>query len=155
MSCGTQNGNFVNKCGGILGAVGLIVLTGCNQSSAPTEQKTLDTSLCQFAVGSCQQTINNLNLSLSIDPVNAPSETPITYQLEFSEPVEHLKAQIAGRDMFMGTIPLVWQSENSRLFETTASYGSCSSGYMVWRLQLEFQHKGKTNLVHFDFLADN
>lgn len=58
--------------------------------------------------------------------------------------------------MFMGVIPVKWQQVGENSYQASAVYGSCASGYMVWRLMLSYtDEQGLTKQAWFDFLADN
>ncbi len=142
----------------------IVLLTACSegdnstviaQNAAKNSVFSIDDSLCQFAQAPCQQTINGIDISLSITPEMTPSEKPLTVSLTFSEPVQLLGARVEGRDMFMGVIPLNLTETAESRYNGTLVYGSCSSNYMVWRMFVSFNVKGQQQHVMFDFLADN
>lgn len=116
---------------------------------------TVDQTLCQFAQKPCQQTINDIDVSLSISPGSTPSEQPLAVSLTFSKPVKLLSARVEGRDMFMGVIPLNLTENDKSSYKGTLIYGSCSSNYMVWRMFVSFSVAEQQQHVMFDFLADN
>ncbi|QIZ76582.1 hypothetical protein [Ferrimonas lipolytica] len=127
-----------------------MLLSGCGFDK-PTEQgdqpQLIDPTLCQFSQGSCRQA----NASLAITPVNAPSEQPLLLQIYLPDGYEVVDARIEGRDMFMGVIPIQFAGN-----QATATYGSCSSDYMVWRLfYTAANQNGEQISGVFDWLADN
>ncbi len=115
----------------------------------------IDTSLCQFQHKPCEQSLNELLVSLNISPESAPSEKPLQVDLTFSKKVENLTSRIEGRDMFMGVIPVNLVETNKNHYQATTIYGSCSSNYMVWRMFVSFTYQEQLHSLWFDFLADN
>lgn len=147
-----------------ISVLNIILLTACsegNDSTVVAQNTTknsafpIDNNLCQFAQAPCQQTVNGIDISLSITPESAPSEKPLAVSLSFSESVQLLGARVEGRDMFMGVIPLNLTETAESRYNGTLVYGSCSSNYMVWRMFVSFNVKGQQQHVMFDFLADN
>lgn len=130
--------------------------SGCDQSQKTAEVKVDETGLCDFHSGPCSQTIGENIITLELNPANAPSEKPLKFNLKFSSPVVIGDSRIEGRDMFMGLIPIKWQQQAESHYQASAIYGSCASGYMVWRLMVSFtDEQGLTKQAWFDFLADN
>ncbi|QSX38891.1 hypothetical protein [Shewanella sedimentimangrovi] len=57
--------------------------------------------------------------------------------------------------MFMGIIPLKLEKSDENRYQANAIYGSCSSGYMVWRLFLNLEtDAGRQQSLWVDFRAD-
>ncbi|WP_227006669.1 hypothetical protein [Shewanella donghaensis] len=135
----------------------ILNLSGCDSQSKPKSTKinVVDSSLCQFEHGSCNQVVNSVEVRLLINPTFTPSEKPLAIDLAFSDAVEDVSMRIEGRDMFMGLIPVALKSDDSQNYVGTAIYGSCSSNYMVWRALVSFKVNGKPQSTWFDFLADN
>jgi len=130
-------------------------LGGCDLGDKSTHANKTDSSLCDFYAGSCVQNSLNGDISLSLEPAGAPSEKPLKFRLKSQSPIKLLSARLEGRDMFMGVIPVKFEKSDEKHYEATATYGSCSSGYMVWRLWLNLEtDKGQNQSLWFDFLAD-
>jgi hypothetical protein len=129
--------------------VGTLLVTGCSQDNANSKSHTNDIDrLCQFDNGPCR----DADSALSLFPVHAPSEQWLKLTLYVPENLKIIAAKMEGRDMFMGVIPVTFDDSG----RASIIYGSCSSGYMVWRLMVEFEdEKGKTFTRQFDWLADN
>ncbi|MEE2029530.1 hypothetical protein DIKCMJMK_03422 [Shewanella oneidensis] len=131
-------------------------LTACNEK---TEQQvktpSADPSLCAFTQGDCLKVAGDVTLRISLSPGNAPSEKPLTLKLLSSDVVDNLQVRLEGRDMFMGVIPVNINQVDKTSYEGQLIYGSCSSGYMVWRGLISFTRNGSEQVVTFDFLADN
>lgn len=115
----------------------------------------IDTSLCDFKSGACVGVKQDLSVALTIDPINTPSEKPLSIQLSSNKTIKLISSRVEGRDMFMGVIPLKLNETSKNNYQGTLVYGSCSSGYMVWRLFIEFEYNGQRQTMFYDFLADN
>ncbi|WP_372872710.1 hypothetical protein [Shewanella sp.] len=130
--------------------------SGCDQSQKTSQTHFDSNDLCDFHQGACQLMLDENIVELSITPADAPSEKPLIFQLKISDTLRITESVIEGRDMFMGIIPLNWQKRGENLYQSSVIYGSCASGYMVWRLKITFiNDKGLTKQAWFDFLADN
>ncbi|MCW3173767.1 hypothetical protein [Shewanella subflava] len=114
----------------------------------------VDNSLCNFYAGACSKNVNEIEVQLSFAQAMAPSERPIDLTLTFSDEVSEVKMSVEGRDMFMGVIPVILKTEDQQTYQAQLIYGSCSSGYMVWRANVTFDYQGVSRQVWFDFLAD-
>lgn len=128
--------------------IAAIALVGCSdQPSQQAKQTAIDPSLCQFSTGDCQRG----QASFSLSPQHAPSEQPLQLKLTLPDGQRVVAATIAGRDMYMGEIPVTFKDGKA-----TAIYGSCSSDYMVWRMSVKIEDAdGKEIVQEFDWLADN
>ncbi|MCE9786948.1 hypothetical protein [Shewanella chilikensis] len=134
----------------------LLLLLGCDQAQTPKEtQSVSDPSLCDFSVSACVKTLGEQQVSLMLNPSFAPSEKPIHWQLGFNSSVSNLKLRVEGRDMFMGVIPMTPSATEGETFEGQLIFGSCSSGYMVWRVFVSWQQGAEQYSTWFDFLADS
>lgn len=133
----------------------LFALLGCDQAKVPNvTQSVSDPSLCDFSVSACVKKLGEQQISLMLNPEYAPSEKPIHWQLGFDRPVSNLKLRVEGRDMFMGVIPMMPSATEGETFEGQLIFGSCSSGYMVWRVFVSWQQGTEQYSTWFDFLAD-
>lgn len=138
------------------GIFSLFLLFGCDQAQNQiTTQAGPDLSLCDFSVSDCVKKVAEQQLSLRLEPGFAPSEKPIHWQLHFTSSVSNLKLRLEGRDMFMGVIPVATSVTDGKAFEGQMMFGSCSSGYMVWRMFVSWQQGTEQYSTWFDFLADN
>jgi len=130
--------------------------TSCSEDAPDAVPKTTkDSSLCDFSVGKCTQSVAGVTFDLLITPYNTPSEKPLTLELISSVPVNNLVIRVEGRDMFMGVIPVNLTKVDENLYNGQLIYGSCSSNYMVWRVFVTFTKEGVQHTAMFDFLADN
>ncbi|MGL4613423.1 MAG: hypothetical protein ACRCVV_05880 [Shewanella sp.] len=127
-------------------------LLGCKENAV---KQGLDPTLCDFQQDECVKNSDTVKLRLALTPRHAPSEKPLTLKLLASSPITDVNIMLEGRDMFMGVIPVNVQQLDEKAYEGKLLYGSCSSGYMVWRGTIKFNHNGVTQRVQFDFLADN
>lgn len=139
-----------------LGILIVLLTVACSDDFAHQEAKNnRDKNLCQFQQGACIQTIDKNTISLSFTPKFAPSEVPIQVKINTSQVVNNLSMRLEGRDMFMGIIPVTLSQKNNYEYNASIIYGSCSSGYMVWRAFIHYEKDGQDYNLHFDFLADN
>jgi hypothetical protein len=131
-------------------------LAACTQDDKQVPLKSsLDPSLCPFSQGECIKQIGEMELTINVTPGNAPSEKPLTLKLLSSKPITDVQIRLEGRDMFMGVIPVNVRQIDETTYLGQFVYGSCSSGYMVWRGFIHFSENGESHTVVFDFLADD
>ncbi|MFG7353388.1 hypothetical protein ACGMNB_20725 [Shewanella oncorhynchi] len=131
-------------------------LTACKEDAKQvTLKSSLDPSLCQFSRGDCVKRVGDVELTFRLSPGSAPSEKPLTLQLLSSMPISNVQIRLEGRDMFMGVIPVNVKQTDEMTYIGQMVYGSCSSGYMVWRGFVSFNLNGETKTAVFDFLADD
>ncbi|UXK10495.1 hypothetical protein N5094_10040 [Shewanella putrefaciens] len=134
----------------------LLNLTACKEKVEHIRDKeNSDPSLCVFSQGECVKTIAGIKLSFTISPSHAPSEKPLTLNILSSAPISDVHIRLEGRDMFMGIIPVNVRQVDEMNYIGQMVYGSCSSGYMVWRGFVNFTVNGKPQTAIFDFLADS
>ena len=147
------NTSFIRK---LLILITVLVITSCGDSKQKNgKPDQIDGSLCQFSQGSCTKEINGVKITLLINPKTVPSEKNIQLKLSVNKPVKIKSARIEGRDMFMGMIPIKFNSIKNKEFLGDAILGTCASGYMVWRLIVNIDVNGTPSTVFYDFLADN
>ena len=63
------------------------------------------------------------------------------------------KAQIVGKSMFMGKIPLSFNKISAKTFTTKAMVGACSDAQMIWSLQITIVKNDLPQMVSFDFIV--
>ncbi|MCL1142553.1 hypothetical protein [Shewanella gaetbuli] len=133
----------------------LLLLTACDNQQAESDLLTIqDPSLCNFHASPCKQSVANVTVELDLDDPFATSEENINITMKFSQDVENVQMTVAGRDMFMGVIPVALKQQG-RTLTGQLIYGSCSSNYMVWRATVTFDYQDVARQVWFDFLADS
>ncbi len=132
---------------GYLAVIALVLLTGCDKEPPSVEKNLQSDILCDFHAGTCRQS----ELGLTLTPAQAPSEVPLELGLTLPEGWQVRGARVEGRDMFMGVIPVRFDADG----RASLLYGSCSSGYMVWRLWLTLENaEGEEVIRFFDWRAD-
>ncbi|MFI3246119.1 MAG: hypothetical protein R3Y10_06475 [Ferrimonas sp.] len=103
--------------------------------------------LCKFDNGPCFQE----DISLAVFPTTAASQTDLSLKLTLPIGIQVINAQLVGRDMYMGVIPVQFDRNG----QARAIYGSCPSGEMVWQLQLELEDpQGQRSNTELNWLAD-
>ncbi len=140
----------------LLSLMFVVNLSACDKN-AEIASKSIgnDPTLCEFSRGTCLKSVGGIHIQLSMEPDNAPSEKPIKLNILISEDVDTLSVRLEGRDMFMGLIPVNTHQLDKNHYQGQFIYGSCSSGYMVWRGFIHFNKNGEEYTAMFDFLADN
>lgn len=140
----------------LLIAILMLNLSACHENDKQIpEKKALEPSLCVFSRGDCIKNVAGIELKFTLSPSHAPSEKPLILKLLSSSVISDVQIRLEGRDMFMGVIPVNIRQLNKKAYEGQLIYGSCSSGYMVWRGFVRFTLNGEPKMVTFDFLADN
>ncbi|MDR8523862.1 hypothetical protein [Shewanella fidelis] len=133
-----------------------LLLLGCEPNNESiTVSQPEDPTLCSFKTDVCAKTVADVEIQLSLNPWQAPSEKPLTMFVTTSKSVTDLKVKLQGRDMFMGVIPVNLAQTDKTHYQGEFVYGSCSSGYMVWSAIVSFTIDDKELFTTFDFLADN
>lgn len=133
----------------------IIFLSSCDDGSMKTSIVTEpDPSLCQFSLSPCTRTIEQLSVTVNLSPGSVPSEKPLHFELLTNMSVTNLRVRLEGRDMFMGIIPISIRETVKNHYEGTLIFGSCGSGFMVWRVWVNFDYLGTQRTLFFDFLAD-
>lgn len=117
--------------------------------------KMSEASLCDFHQGPCLIQNQHVTISVNLNKPHAPSEALIHLDMMFSKPVTKVKAELKGRDMFMGIIPIQLYKQTLQQYSSELIYGRCSSGYMVWNLQIHYQLNNEIITSSLSFLADN
>ncbi|GAA4886733.1 hypothetical protein [Ferrimonas pelagia] len=126
----------------------LLLLSGCGETKDLAHNPVTESSLCDFTVGPCA----NAGISLAPSLTHTPSEQPFQLKMTMPDGYQITAARLEGRDMYMGVIPVRFDEHG----HATVLYGSCSSGYMVWRLWLTFEDSQGDEIVRFfDWLADS
>jgi hypothetical protein len=141
---------------GIIICISMIIfMSSCNDASVKTStaiQK--DLSLCQFSMSPCTKMMGELSVTVNLSPGSVPSEKPLHFELLTNMNVTNLQVRLEGRDMFMGIIPVNIRETAKNHYEGSIIYGSCSSGFMVWRVWVNFDYQGAQHSLSYDFLAD-
>ncbi len=131
-------------------------LSACGQNDKKDMVKSsVDPTLCSFLDNSCTKLTKGVNFTIKITPEGVPSEKELYLSLTADKTLTNIQARIEGRDMFMGIIPISLSQTESGTYNSEFMLGSCASGYMVWRLFINAEHKGQQISTYFDFLADN
>lgn len=131
-------------------------LSACGENELKSVQTaSLDPSLCAFSRGECVKQVGGATLRFSLSPAFAPSEKPIEITMSSTMPIDKVNMRLEGRDMFMGVIPVNISKVDENTYLGKFIYGSCSSGYMVWRGFVNVTIEGEQHSVIIDFLADS
>jgi len=85
------------------------------------------------------------------------SETPFEIVLNVDNPNQslHVTGYLEGKDMYMGKIPLFFESSQQQMHTTEVMIGSCSEPKMTWRMWLTVSdrnadgNEGKTATTQF------
>ncbi|MCE2597148.1 hypothetical protein K6Y31_20450 [Motilimonas cestriensis] len=117
-----------------------------------------ESTLCDFAKG-CNVNLTKLSGEVSIQSepdAQVLAETPLPLSLTLPAGVNIDKAVLVGKDMFMGTIPLIFEKNNSNhLWQGELLLGACINESMIWQMTLGLSQGDVTEEVNFDFEMHN
>lgn len=100
---------------------------------------------CQFA-----GKLGNFWLSVNNPPIEA--ERWIYFNLQSELPAwQVVGANIVGKSMFMGRIPVFFESAGKRRFTAKSMVGACTSEQMIWQLQITVEADKRKEILLFDF----
>ena len=92
--------------------------------------------------------------SLAIKNLPVKAEEWIDFELNTpTKNVEISKAQIAGKTMFMGRIPVKFTKSADKQFSAKSLVGSCTTKHMIWELQITVLNGEFSELLSFDFVV--
>jgi hypothetical protein len=89
---------------------------------------------------------------LSIKDIPIQAEEWIDFEL--SMPIDNseiTKAQIVGKTMFMGRIPVRFKNASDRKFTARGLVGACTTDEMIWQLQINVVTNNISETLLFDF----
>ncbi|PKG38721.1 hypothetical protein [Psychromonas sp. Urea-02u-13] len=88
---------------------------------------------------------------------NAPIQAEEWIDFELTTPLENseiTKAQIVGKTMFMGRIPVRFKKSAEKTFSAKGIVGACTTDQMLWELQITVLNGDKSELLTFDFMVN-
>lgn len=103
---------------------------------------------------SCEFVTEQGSYLLSIK--NMPIQAEQWIDFELNVPIGNVtisKAQITGKTMFMGRIPIKFSQSASQQFSAKGIVGSCTADNMIWELQITVAYDDKQQLLTFDFMV--
>ena len=103
--------------------------------------------ICDLSRGSCTARPDNDAAQVWISALPVRAEHPFIIELAASDQrIGPVKAWLEGRDMFMGTIPVLFEPRDGG-WQAEVLVGSCTSPLMVWLLTLEWSNGEKQQLA--------
>lgn len=87
---------------------------------------------------------------------NTPIQAEEWIDFELSMPAENIevsKAQIIGKTMFMGRIPVKFKASGDMEYSGRGIVGSCTTHEMIWELQITVKKGDVSELLSFDFIV--
>jgi len=87
---------------------------------------------------------------------NTPIQAEEWIDFELTTPLKNseiTKAQIVGKTMFMGKIPVRFKKLDEYLFTGKGIVGGCATDVMVWELQITVVNGDKSDVLLFDFMT--
>ncbi|WP_413701715.1 hypothetical protein ACLKMH_09210 [Psychromonas sp. KJ10-10] len=94
--------------------------------------------------------------SFFLDIKNAPVQAEEWIDFELITPFENSeisKAQIVGKSMFMGRIPVFFSKSGAKNYTARGLVGACMTDEMVWELQIEIANGDNNETLLFDFMV--
>lgn len=118
--------------------------------NAVSSQKKADTR-CDYSTA-CEFTTKQGVFWLTVDnpPIKAEQWISLSLQSELSD-WQVKEANIVGRDMFMGRIPVQFKANEKGKFSAQTMVGACTRDEMIWQLQIEVELQGKIEMLSYDF----
>ncbi|TLU66328.1 hypothetical protein FE810_06460 [Thalassotalea litorea] len=110
--------------------------------------------LCDFRMEPCRYNAEWGSAILSSSVQTITPEDVFNLNLQFSDAknTEIKSAFLQGRDMYMGKIPLFFNSKQS-YFTTEVLIGACTESQMVWRMTVIVNVNQEVKTLHFDFVS--
>ncbi|CAJ1842590.1 hypothetical protein PEKONANI_02545 [Aeromonas jandaei] len=113
-----------------------------SQNSEPKKDQ-----ICDLSHSSCDLLIGEKSMAIAISQLPVRAERDFIIRLEGGDPeIKPIKAWLEGRDMFMGTIPVNFESSGNG-WQANALVGSCTSPMMVWLLNIEWSNGQRQQLA--------
>ena len=109
----------------------------------------------------CQLKNRYIDLSLSVTSPPIQAEEWIEFTLEsVQSKFKIVKAQITGKSMFMGRIPVFFTEKTPQKYVAKTLVGACTTDKMIWQLGIDLEIKQdngkiKKERVFFDFVISN
>lgn len=99
--------------------------------------------------------INEQGISLlSIKDLPIKAEEWINFELTVPNENSVINsAQIVGKSMFMGKIPVNFKQSGSTQFSGKAIVATCMHDEMIWTVEIMIENAGEQQLLAFDFLV--
>ncbi len=107
--------------------------------------------LCNFKQ-SCLFETEFGTIQLMTENSQLKPESPVQFLLSLPEQdIKIISAEMRGRDMFMGKIPLLFEPSEPNTYVSDTMIGACITDFMVWRINIKLEKSGKVTEVYFDF----
>ncbi|EQB2597052.1 hypothetical protein ACYHQE_000623 [Aeromonas salmonicida] len=128
----------------LLGLVAYRTWFGGGQAQVAGSEKD---QICDLSHTSCSMVLGDKPLTVSIASLPVQAEHDFMILLQGGDPgIKPVKAWLEGRDMFMGSIPLSFESTGTG-WQGTTMVGSCTSAMMVWLLNIEWSNGQRQQLA--------
>ncbi|MFO6422175.1 hypothetical protein [Motilimonas sp. KMU-193] len=113
-------------------------------------------NLCDFSQGCTAQVFATEIQIKAPAQTKIIAETPIELELALAPGMQISKAYLKGKDMFMGTIPVIFnQQKQADQYQGELLLGACITEKMIWQLTLELTQNEQTGSAVFDFEMRN
>jgi len=109
-------------------------------------------SICQKEIGK-----GKVDIKFNVAVIKPESEVTLKLVTQLNKPVKKISGFIEGKSMYMGKIPLIFDSASTeKAVEAQFMLGSCSDPNMTWRtwIEIKFEDDSKSNFF-FDFASKN
>ncbi len=88
---------------------------------------------------------------ISLENEQVTAESPFIIRLSTPHNIKIEKAILEGVNMYMGSIPLFFKSEQKNTWHAEAMVGACSEPEMTWRLTVTYRAEGQTHTLMYFF----
>ncbi|WP_245597651.1 hypothetical protein [Psychromonas aquimarina] len=116
-------------------------------------QNTAEVLRCDYFTP-CEFVSEQGSFWLSVDNPPIKAEEWINFNLKSSNPDWQVTdAKIVGKEMFMGRIPVTFNTVEKGLFSARTLVGSCITE-MIWQLEINIEMNGLKQVLLFDFAVN-
>ena len=128
--------------------ISAIILTACKPQETSIEE--------QATVASClsnEPCIYDQQIKVWLSESTVTPETPFDINLSLPEGLQVKRAKLEGVTMYMGYIPVFFESVAGK-FRATTMVGVCSEKNMEWKLSIELKdQQGNNSQISYSFIV--
>lgn len=129
----------------LLLAVGLLILITIGLVIGQKEVSS-DAEYCRMANGACSIDDSGVKIDIQFAPASIPLETELDISMMSASPLSIRQAWVEGINMYMGRIPVQFESNDGMNWHAPLFLGMCSEPDMQWQLIVEVTGNGGKSL---------
>lgn len=101
---------------------------------------------CRVTNGACSIDDLGANIDIQFAPASIPLETEVDISMKSASPINIRQAWVEGINMYMGRIPVEFESNDGMNWHSPLYLGMCSEPEMQWQLIVEITGEGGKSL---------